>query len=763
MSSTLDINEVYEQFAQEVKKLVPFDRMSINVIDYEAGAFVFKYATGLIEPGRHIPDIVPLAGTLTEHVIKTGQPTIQVNITEDPQFSGMENFLSMGLRSVIMVPLSSKGKIIGTLSLRSQQIGAYGAREQAILERLANQIAPAVENADLYDQARRAEAALRESEHRYRELVERAKDVIYTVAPDSAITSLNPIFETFTGWPCEEWIGKSFVSLIHPDDLPSAMESFRRSLQGEAVSPYEHRVLTKSGEYLTAEILAAPLLQDGQVVGVSGIARDITERKRTEEALRASEEKYRTLFEQSRDAIFISRNAKVVNVNQAALDLFGYAREEAIGLDVEKVYANPADRGKFREAIEKYGSVKDFELRLMRKDGTPIDCLVTATLRQSGDGSLLETQGIIRDITEHKQAEEALRQSEERFRRAQQAGRLGTWDWDVRTNQFIWDGPPLIQGIELWDSDQGVEPIHGTQPCDFDQCFANYLKNVHPDDRDMFIQKCSAAAEQGTDLHAEYRIIWPDGSVHWIEETGQAFQDENGKTIRMTGTCQDITERKKAEETQLQQARELAVLGERNRMAREIHDTLAQAFTGIILQLEAAEQAQEGSPTEVAAHIDRAKNLARNSLQEARRSVWNLLPHALEQLPLDAALREEVSKFNAEGQVKASFELVGHRKELSSEVQTALLRICQESLSNVKKHANAAKVSVTLTFTPEAVCLDVKDDGEGFDTAQLDGMSEQGGFGLTGMGQRAKLLRGTLEVKSHKGKGTLVQARIPIP
>jgi PAS domain S-box-containing protein len=764
MSSTLDIDEVYDQFAQEVKKLVPFDRMSINVIDYAAGTFVFRYATGLIQPGRHIPDVIPLAGTLTEHVIKTGQPTILFSVIENPQFSGVENFLNMGLRSVIMLPLSSKGKIIGTLSLRSQQVGAYGAREQTILERLANQIAPAVANAELYDQARRVEMALRESERRYRDLVDKARDVIYTVAPDGTITSLNPIFETITGWKCEEWIGKSFIALVHPDDLSFVIEQLQHALQGEAPSPFEHRVLTKSGEYLIGEFLETPLFQDGQVVSVSGIARDITARKRAEEALRCSEEKYRTLFEQSKDAIFIALNAKVVDANQAALDLFGYTREEAIGLDVEKVYANADDdRLRFRGEIEKYGSVKDFELRLKKKDGTIIDCLLTATLRQGDDGSLLETQGIIRDVTEHKQAEEALRQSEDRFRRAQQAGRLGTWDWDLNTNQFVWDGSPLIQGVELCDSDQGVEPGHGNQPCDFDRFFDNYLKNVHPDDRDMFIQKCASATEQGTDLHVEYRLVWPDGSVHWIEEVGQAYQDDSGRTIRMTGTCQDITERKEAEETQLQQTRELAVLGERNRMAREIHDTLAQGFTGIILQLEAAEQAQEGHPADVAEHIDRAKNLARNSLQEARRSVWNLLPHALEQLPLDDALREEVSKFNVGGRPKASFELMGKRKELSSEAQTALLRICQESLSNIKKYANATEVSVTLTYTSEAAYLNVKDDGEGFDPAQLSGMSEQGGFGLTGMEQRAKLLKGTLEVKSHRGKGTLVEAKIPIP
>ena len=231
--------------------------------------------------------------------------------------------------------------------------------------------------------------------------------------------------------------------------------------------------------------------------------------------------------------------------------------------------------------------------------------------------------------------------------------------------------------------------------------------------------------------------------------------------MHMAGTCQDITELKRSEEALLQQERDLAVLEERNRMAREIHDTLAQGFTGIVLQLEAAEQASERSPTEVPNHLSRAMNLARESLQEARRSVRNLVPHALEQLPLEAALQEEVHKFAAEGREKASFTLSGDSRVLPSDLQAALLRICQESLTNVRRHARATEVRVDLTFYPEAVRLGVQDNGIGFDLEHVKVNGKEEGFGLIGMEERARLLRGSLSIRSNGGKGTLVEARVP--
>ena len=230
----------------------------------------------------------------------------------------------------------------------------------------------------------------------------------------------------------------------------------------------------------------------------------------------------------------------------------------------------------------------------------------------------------------------------------------------------------------------------------------------------------------------------------------------------MFALARDVSERKVVEKAMLEQARDLAVLEERNRMAREIHDTLAQGFTGIIVQLEAAEQAMDGHADEAPHHLTRAKALARESLQEARRSVWNLLPQVLEERPLVDALRDEVQQFAAEGSEQASFHVSGRRRNLASDIQTGLLRICQESLTNVRRHAAAANVTVTLAFTAEAVSLDINDDGRGFNPQSLARGKSPSGFGLSGIGQRARILGGNVEVKSRKGKGTRVRVTVPV-
>jgi len=211
-----------------------------------------------------------------------------------------------------------------------------------------------------------------------------------------------------------------------------------------------------------------------------------------------------------------------------------------------------------------------------------------------------------------------------------------------------------------------------------------------------------------------------------------------------------------------EETRQLAVMDERNRMAREIHDTLAQGFTGIILQLEAADQALNERPSELERHLSQAQNLARKSLAEARRSVWNLRPQALEQLQLAEALGQEVDRFNKETGVNVRFTVSGDRRDLLPEVETGLLRICQESLANVRKHAKASDVEVNLTFNESAVELSVSDNGVGFKPDTTDRVSKKrGAFGLIGMRERARGLDGTFEVQSKKGKGTLVRVVIP--
>ncbi|MEJ2739069.1 MAG: GAF domain-containing protein [Dehalococcoidia bacterium] len=208
---------------------------------------------------------------------------------------------------------------------------------------------------------------------------------------------------------------------------------------------------------------------------------------------------------------------------------------------------------------------------------------------------------------------------------------------------------------------------------------------------------------------------------------------------------------------------QIAVMEERNRMAREIHDTLAQGFTGIILQLEAAEQALESNVSEVEKHLNKARSLARGSLNEARRSVWNLRSAALEQLSLSEALRQEVFVFAQNNNIKARFDISEEARELPPDIDTAVLRICQEALTNIRKHANATEVKVDLTFDDAEVTLSIRDNGVGLQSEEpKEGETPHRGFGLISMQERARNVGGKLELQSEEGKGTFIKVTIPV-
>ncbi|MFE7134338.1 sensor histidine kinase [Streptomyces sp. NPDC057638] len=209
----------------------------------------------------------------------------------------------------------------------------------------------------------------------------------------------------------------------------------------------------------------------------------------------------------------------------------------------------------------------------------------------------------------------------------------------------------------------------------------------------------------------------------------------------------------------LVQAREAGVADERRRLAAEIHDTIAQGLTGIIAQLTVV--ANTPDPAAARVHLDRATDLARHSLGEARRSVHNLAPVGLAYDGLPQALRKTVDQWSEHNGVRAEFTATGTPRQLHGEVSATLLRITEEALANAAKHAAASRVGVTLSFMDDEITVDIRDDGQGFDPLTRPGRSGSGGFGLDGMRARAERLTGSLTVESEPGGGTAVSARVP--
>jgi signal transduction histidine kinase len=207
------------------------------------------------------------------------------------------------------------------------------------------------------------------------------------------------------------------------------------------------------------------------------------------------------------------------------------------------------------------------------------------------------------------------------------------------------------------------------------------------------------------------------------------------------------------------QAREAGVLDERQRMAREIHDTIAQGLTGVITQLEAALSSRD-RPMDLERHLDAANRLARESLTEARRSVEAVQPLPLENSRLPEALSDVAERWSDVNGMAVQVTTTGIVRPLRPEVEVALLRSAQEGLSNVAKHAGASHTGITLSFMDDVVTLDVRDDGGGFEPGH-NGGGRRAGYGLIGMRQRVEQLEGTVTIESHPGEGTAVSVTIP--
>jgi signal transduction histidine kinase len=206
-------------------------------------------------------------------------------------------------------------------------------------------------------------------------------------------------------------------------------------------------------------------------------------------------------------------------------------------------------------------------------------------------------------------------------------------------------------------------------------------------------------------------------------------------------------------------SRAAGVLTERERLAREIHDTLAQGYTSVLLLLEAVQTALDTDPAAARRHLDRARATARENLAEARALVAELTPPDLSQTSLPEALRRIVERVDTEAGLRAAFEVAGTPYGLPADHEVTLLRSAQEALTNVRRHAGAGRVEVSLAYAPGGVSLRVRDDGGGFDVER----SGEGGYGLAGMRARAGQVGGALSIVSAPGQGTAVRVDIPVP
>ena len=341
------------------------------------------------------------------------------------------------------------------------------------------------------------------------------------------------------------------------------------------------------------------------------------------------------------------------------------------------------------------------------------------------------------EIEERQQVENALRQSEEQRRLTMDFTYIGSWNWNIVENTVDWDDNHFR--------------LLGLVPDEVKGSYQAWRDRVHPEDINRVEQTIAEALATHTDYEAEYRVVYSDANIHWLVSRGRGIYNDAGQPVRMLGVILDISEQRDAALRERKRAEAASILEERNRMAREIHDTLAQSFTGILLQVGAAAQVLVDDLEATQAHLEMIEELARTGLAEARRSVTALRPQLLEDGNLQSALHHLVAQMRSATDTTLIYEVQGTSYPLPTEVENNLLRIAQEALTNAIKYADADEIRVELVYGEAQCSLCVKDNGRGFGVGSAP---LSGGFGLLGMSERAERIGAQLRIQSQPRQGT---------
>jgi PAS domain S-box-containing protein len=353
---------------------------------------------------------------------------------------------------------------------------------------------------------------------------------------------------------------------------------------------------------------------------------------------------------------------------------------------------------------------------------------------------------VARDITERKQAQQALAESEERLRLAAEAGRMFAYTWDAATDVITRSGESSqILGISA------QTPMTGRQ----------LLAKIHPDDRERLLAAVNALTPERPQLLVSYRMARPDGSVIWVERCSRAYFDDKGAPVRLVGMVADITPRKLAEEALSSVSRRLieAQEAERARIARDLHDDIGQRLALLSVELEQLRELPANSPAAIHRGIDGLLHRTAEIAADVQALSHELHSSRLQVLGVTAAIGGFCTEMAEQHKVTIDFTHEGVPGHVPPDIALCLFRVLQEALRNAGRHSQVRSFAVSLRGTADTIGLTVRDAGRGFD---VQSASQLGGLGLTSMRERLKLVGGDLVIESQLEKGTTIVARVPL-
>ena len=544
--------------------------------------------------------------------------------------------------------------------------------------------------------------------------------------------------------------GQEFWDRVHSEDRGRLKDAFRKAKQDHTVFIEEFRVvwpdqsihwLRCRGKYYYGS--------DGVPERVSGIARDITERKAAEEALRKSEEKFSKAFRQSPLAITLTRvsDHRFLDVNATFEQLTGWHRDEVVGRLVPEIgiWADSAQSTEFLEEVLAEGALRDWEIRYRRKDGVERVGLGSAELIEIANETCILF--VLADITDRKRTEEALRGSEERLREYERAVEgaeemIAVVDRDYR---YLIANRRFLAMRNLT-----TEQVVGRSAPDV----------VHPEVFEGIVRKKLDECFQGNVVRYELKYKYPELGERDLLVSYFPIEGANG-IDRVACIFQDITDRKQAEEALATMSRKMieAQEQERTRIARELHDDITQRLALLAVEMDATRQNPPSSIEETSRLLTDLRDRIAEVSSQVQSISHQLHSSQLEYLGIVAAMRSLCRDFAARQKVEINFTHEGIPEPITRDVSLCLFRVLQEALHNALKHSNVRYFEVRLGYADNQLQLTVSDRGTGFD---IQSAINKAGLGLISMRERVRLAKGTIAIESKPMGGTTIHARVPI-
>ena len=602
---------------------------------------------------------------------------------------------------------------------------------------------------------KQAEEALQRSEERLRLAQQVAGVGTFEWNVQTGVNTWTPELEALYGlspgsFPQTE---AAWENLIYPDDRAEAMRRRVQTLETGEPAEGEWRVVWPDGSvHWLAERWQAFKDDSGKPLRLIGVNIDITDRKRTEEALRQSERRFRNYFEQGLIGMSVtSVDKRWLEVNDRLCEMLGYRREELVQTNWA-VVTHPDDVEPNRRLFNPLlaGEIEHFTLnkRYLKKDGSIVHATIYTRAFRKDDATIDHIVTLIEDITARKQAEDALHESEEKYRTLVEASPDAVIMADLEGHiTFV-----SCRALQMYGA-ENVEELLGRNPLDF---FA-------PKDHQRFLTNLRRTLEEGVTNDIECDVVRKDGT-HFVGETSAAaIRDISGKPTALVAVIRDITERKRAQEALLRERRTLKHMlqasdHERQLIAYDIHDGLAQELAAAIMQFDAFDHLKETKPKLAVDAYHAAMTMLRQGHFEARRLISGVRPPILDESGVLAAIAHLIHEPVFDKGPTITYRNQTTFTRLAPILENVIYRIVQESLTNARNHSKSEKILVGLVQCGDRLRIEIRDWGVGFDPKR----AQENRFGLEGIRERARLLGGKCSIKSKPGEGTTIIVELPV-